>query len=254
MKNKRMKTKTLLLIGLPLVLGFASKSDFLSEQKKHERVKQAYKEKLTSIEQQLKQLNLDKDNLNILITAFKEEKELVIYAKTKTATSYKKLMSYSICESSGTLGPKRKQGDAQVPEGFYKIDRYNPSSLYYLSLGINYPNPSDKIKSTAKNLGGDIFIHGECVTIGCMPMTNDKIKEIYIYALQAKQSGQNNIPVYVFPFKMTAENIKKHNESYKSNTALLNFWNNLKTGYDSFHNNFKELNVTVDKTNGEYRF
>lgn len=249
-----MKTKSLLLIGLPIVLGFASKGDFLSEQKKHERVKQAYTEKLNGIEQQLKQLNLDKNNLNILITAFKEEQELVIYAKTKTATSYKKLITYSICASSGTLGPKRKQGDGQVPEGFYHIDRYNPSSLYYLSLGINYPNQSDKIQSTAKNLGGDIFIHGECVTIGCMPMTNDKIKEIYIYALQAKHCGQNNIPVYVFPFKMNAENVKKHNELYKSNKELLNFWNNLKSGYDKFHGNFNELKVGVDKTSGEYIF
>jgi murein L,D-transpeptidase YafK len=249
-----MKTKTVLLIALPLVLGFGPKNDFLSEQKKYERVKQAYTEKLNGLEQQLKQLNLDKNNLNILITTFKEEQELVIYAKTKTATSYKKLITYSICASSGTLGPKTKQGDGQVPEGFYHIDRYNPSSLYYLSLVINYPNQSDKTQSTAKNLGGDIFIHGECVTIGCLPMTNDKIKEIYIYALQAKHCGQNKIPVYVFPFKMSAENAKKNNEKYKSNKELLSFWNNLKSGYDNFHSNFKELNVAVDKTSGEYRF
>lgn len=249
-----MKIKIVILMGIALILGFVYKTDFLSEQKKHERVKQAYKDKLTIVEQQLKQLGLDKDNLNILITAFKEEKELVIYAKSKTATSYKKLITYSICASSGELGPKSKQGDGQVPEGFYHIDRYNPSSLYYLSLGINYPNQSDKIQSAAQNLGGDIFIHGECVTIGCMPMTNDKIKEIYIYAIQAKQAGQNKIPVYLFPFKMTAENVKKHNEQYKSNTELVNFWSNLKTGYDKFHNNFNELTITVDKASGEYRF
>lgn len=248
------KIKILLFIGFPILLSFVYTPDFLSEQKKHERVKQAYKEKTATIEQQLKLLGLEKNNLNILIIAFKEEKELIIYAKAKTATSYKKLITYSICANSGNLGPKRKQGDGQVPEGFYHIDRYNPSSLYYLSLGLNYPNKSDKIQSAAKDLGGDIFIHGECVTIGCLPMTNDKIKEIYIYALQAKHSGQNNIPVYIFPFKMNADNIKKHTTQYASNKELLNFWSNLKIGYDTFHKDLRELNIVVDKTSGQYVF
>lgn len=79
-----------------------------------------------------------------------------------------------------------------------------------MSLGLNYPNLSDRKKSKATNLGGDIFIHGDCVTIGCLPMTNELIKEIYLYAIYAKNNGQEKIPVYIFPIqndRFTHENL-----------------------------------------------
>jgi murein L,D-transpeptidase YafK len=243
----------LVLSSLIIATAFVVKTDFLSDQKKYDRVKTAYKDKEETVIKKLKELNLDLNNINILITVFKSEQELVIYAKNKTEKKYKKLMSYSICASSGELGPKRKQGDGQVPEGFYYIEKYNPSSSYYLSLGVSYPNKSDKLKSTSQNLGGDIFIHGECVTIGCMPMTNDKIKEIYIYAIQAKQNGQEKVPVYIFPFKYTEANIAKYKNHYKDNKALVDFWDNLKTGYEQFHSSLSELTVTIDKE-GNYHF
>ena len=84
-------------------------------------------------------------------------------------------------------------------------------------------------------------------------MTDDKIKEIYIYAIQARQNGQLKIPVYIFPFKMTEPNIKKYLVSYKDNIELLKFWNNLKTGYDKFESDKKELKVTINN-NGDYSF
>lgn len=242
-----------LFLALALTTGFIATSDFLADQKKYERVKTAYKEKEAIVQKKLGELNLNLNNLNILITVFKSEQEMVIYAKDKTEKKYKLLAVYPICASSGELGPKRMQGDGQVPEGFYYIERYNPSSSYHLSLGVSYPNKSDQIKSTASNLGGDIFIHGECVTIGCMPMTNDKIKEIYIYAIQAKNNGQKKIPVYIFPFKFTESNIAKYKNTYKDNKTLLDFWDNLKPGYDHFHSNLEELNTTIDKA-GDYHF
>lgn len=97
-----------------------------------------------------------------------------IYAKKREDSTYKKLITYKICAKSGHLGPKRRQGDRQVPEGFYHINHFNPNSNYHLSLMINYPNASDKIKSQAPNPGGNICIHGSCVTIGCLPMTRSK--------------------------------------------------------------------------------
>lgn len=246
-----MKTLIILILSV-LSTAFVVTADFLADQKKHERVKEAYGEKKSLIAKQLKDLDLNLDNINLLITVFKEEQELTLYVKKKTDIKYKKLSTYQICANSGELGPKRKQGDGQVPEGFYSIDRFNPASSYYLSLGVNYPNQSDKIKSKAADLGGDIFIHGECVTIGCMPMTNDKIKEIYIYAIQARDNGQLKIPVYIFPFKFTDENIAKYTEQYKANAGLIQFWDNLKPGYDKFHTSFQELKMKVDK-NGNYQ-
>ncbi len=236
-----------------IITSFISLNDFLSEQKKFERVRTAYKEKGRFLEEQLKNSNIRIDDLQILINVYKEEQELEVYAKNASDKSYKKLSTYKICESSGVLGPKRRKGDYQVPEGFYYIDRFNPTSSFYLSLGINYPNKSDRIKSRAKDLGGDIFIHGECVTIGCMPMTNEKIKEIYLYAIQARQNGQKQIPVNIFPFRMTDENFKKYESKYKGDKPLIDFWTNLKFGYDKFFKDKLTLKVSVSE-NGDYCF
>ncbi|MCF8427908.1 MAG: L,D-transpeptidase family protein [Bacteroidia bacterium] len=228
-------------------------TDFLKEQLKFERVRNAKKEKELEIQKSLAKLGLTSSNVNLIFIAYKDQDLLEIYAKKKSESKYKILTSYPICARSGILGPKRKQGDGQVPEGFYFIDRFNPASSYYLSLGINYPNQADKLKSISNNLGGDIFIHGYCATIGCLPMTNEKIKEIYLLAIYAKNNGQNKIPVYIFPFKMSQENMAIYLEKYKSNKALINFWLNLKTGYDKFLNSKTELKICADKK-GNYLF
>src|SRR6202012_3395384 len=92
---------------------------------------------------------------------------------------YKLIKTFRICAVPGSLGPKRAEGDHQMPEGYYFIEEFNYKSDYYLSLLLNYPNYSDKAMGSIVRLGGDIYIHGGCVTVGCMPMTNDGIKEIY---------------------------------------------------------------------------
>jgi murein L,D-transpeptidase YafK len=256
MKPKQIKyilmIKGVFFVSLAFLFASLIRDNFLEGQKKYERVKTAYKEKLTFVNEAIAKKGIKIGELNILIVAYKAEQELIVYAKKSSDKRYQELLSYEICASSGVLGPKRKQGDGQVPEGFYKIDRYNPSSQFYLSLGLNYPNQSDKIVSKASDLGGDVFIHGECVTIGCMPMTNEKIKEIYLFAIQAHATGQT-IPVYVFPFKMDMINMENYTKKYLDNKPLVNFWRNLKEGYDLFQKNKAELKPTVDK-NGKYIF
>ncbi len=230
-----------------------AQQDFLSQQKKYDRVRTSFSEKEQGIVENLNKNGLTTDDLNILIVAYKADEQLEIYAKKKNETSYKLIAVYNICASSGELGPKRRQGDEQVPEGFYKIDRFNPASNFYLSLGINYPNLSDKKKSKASNLGGDIFIHGSCVTIGCLPMTDGKIKEIYIYAVHARNNGQRDIPVYIFPFRMTDFHFQAYKNKYAKNQELIDFWTNLKSGYDKFILEKKALQESIDKS-GNYLF
>ncbi|MEX2231454.1 MAG: L,D-transpeptidase family protein [Cyclobacteriaceae bacterium] len=225
----------------------------MTEQKKYARVREAIKDKETLIAENLKNTGLSFDNLNILLVAFKAEDELLLYVKKKNETTYKILLTYGVCARSGQLGPKRKQGDYQVPEGFYHINIFNPTSNFFLSLGINYPNLSDKRKSKAHDLGGNIFIHGSCVTIGCLPMTDDKIKEIYLYAAHAKKNGQLKIPVYIFPFRMTDQNFNVYKAQYKDEVSLIDFWTNLKDGYDKFETEKRELKVSV-AANGDYIF
>ncbi len=242
----------LFLFNLSTLVSVAQ-PDFLANQKRYSRVRASIKEKKQTVIDKLQENGVKLAEVNILIIAYKAEGLLNLYAKNKADNKYQLLITYSICEDSGELGPKRKQGDYQVPEGFYYIDRFNPSSNFYLSLGLNYPNKSDKIKSNAEDLGGDIFIHGDCVTIGCIPMTNDKIKEIYLYATYAKQAGQHKIPVYIFPFKMSKQNFETYSNFNNSNPELIIFWNNLKTGYDKFKEEKVELKVEIDN-NGKYLF
>jgi murein L,D-transpeptidase YafK len=121
-------------------------------------VRTAFTEKEQKLVENLRKNGLTTDNVHILIVAYKAEKQLEIYAKKKTETVYKLIATYNICASSGELGPKRKMGDEQVPEGFYRIDRFNPSSNFYLSLGINYSNQSDrKLKVSIDNSGNYQF-------------------------------------------------------------------------------------------------
>jgi murein L,D-transpeptidase YafK len=250
LKNKKTGL-FILLFAFPFFV--FSQANFLSQQRTYSRVRTAFVDKEKFISENLQQHGLTSDSVHILIMAFKSEKKLEIHAKQKTAATYKKIAEYNICSSSGNLGPKRQEGDGQVPEGFYHINRFNPVSNFYLSLGINYPNQSDRKKSQAKSLGGDIFIHGSCVTIGCLPMTDTLIKEIYLYAVLARNNGQTNIPVYIFPFRMTEANFNTYKQKYKDNQDLIAFWGNLKVGFDKFEKGKKALNVSVD-VNGNYVF
>lgn len=231
----------------------ASDSGFLAGQKKYPRVRTAIEEKQSLLLSRLETLGLSPDNFHMLITACKAEQQLTVHVKRKGTEKYRPLVTYPVCASSGTLGPKRQQGDGQVPEGFYHIDRFNPSSSYYLSLGINYPNESDSKKSPASQLGGDIFIHGSCVTIGCLPVTDDLIKEIYLYAIYARNNGQKQIPVYIFPFEMTDTKFTHYTEHYKNDPALITFWENLRRGYLLFDKEKKQLSVKVSAS-GDYLF
>jgi murein L,D-transpeptidase YafK len=249
-----MKLKNVLIIILPAIsFTLSAQTTFLQQQKSYSRVRTAIAEKGKTVKDNLHKNRLTPDSIHILITAFKSEKQLEIYAKKKTESIYLKIATCDICRSSGKPGPKRQEGDGQVPEGFYHIDRFNPFSNFYLSLGINYPNSSDRKKSQAKRLGGDIFIHGSCVSIGCLPMTDEVIKEIYLYAVFARNNGQNKIPVYIFPFRMTDVNFNAYRQKYSANQELIAFWTNLKTGYDRFEKEKKTLDISVNK-NGDYVF
>lgn len=224
--------------------------NFLEEQKKFSRVRTAVQEKSHLITETIGKAGIATDAFHVLFVAYKDEDILEVYARHKSEKRHVKVATYAICARSGELGPKRMQGDAQVPEGFYHIDRFNPASNFYLSLGINYPNASDKARNKGVNPGGDIFIHGSCVTIGCLPMTDDKIKELYLYAVYARNNGQSQIPVYIFPFRMSKENMNKYNTASESVKA---FWRNLQQGYDAFQKNTETLQFEVTTT-GEYLF
>jgi murein L,D-transpeptidase YafK len=164
----------------------------------------------------------------------------------------KKIKAYVICASSGDLGPKRREGDMQVPEGFYLVSVFNPWSNFHLSLKIDYPNASDRILGDRLHPGGDIFIHGSCVTIGCIPLRDDPIEEIYLAAVDARASGQVRIPVHIFPGRM--QPLQPELERFaKSNTNLQAFWQNLQEGFTYFETKHLLPRIAVDNR-GRYHF
>lgn len=226
---------------------------FKTSQLKNERVKVAFAEKETALLQKLEAIGVQTYNLKIFLRVFKKERRIEAWAKNWNTNKFAKVTEYAICANSGTLGPKRRAGDEQVPEGFYFIERFNPFSNFYLSLGISYPNASDRKFSHAADLGGDIFIHGSCVTIGCMPITDDKIKELYTLCVLAQDAGQINIPVHIFPCELTNASLDLLREQYKTKPDLIRFWESLKPGFDYFENK-RELPKVLVRLDGYYIF
>jgi murein L,D-transpeptidase YafK len=244
-----------ILFFIFIFLPFLNKaqSNFKTEQKLYERVKTAYLEKEDTLIKYANSLGFTNLQNDILIIAFKQERKLEVWAKNKDSTTYSLFKTYNFAGFSGQLGPKRLEGDFQIPEGFYNINFFNPSSSYYLSLKVSYPNASDKILSDKSKPGGDIYIHGNSCTIGCIPITDDKIKELYLLCIEAINSGQTKIPVYIFPAKLDDGIFFKLKQEYKDNQELIKFWENLKIGYDIFIKNKKELIFTIN-SEGTYIF
>ncbi|HYG50576.1 MAG TPA: L,D-transpeptidase family protein, partial [Flavobacteriales bacterium] len=217
---------------------------FRIEQKKHARVKAAYSEKESSVKTLFKAKGVSYSGFSMILVGFKAEQKFKVYVRGAKQKSYSLLKSYDICASSGALGPKRREGDLQVPEGLYEVSSFNPQSSYHLSIKVSYPNKSDKVLSDKKKPGGDIYIHGNCVSIGCIPLTDALIKEIYIMAVETRNAG-HKIPVYIFPFEMTPENmaVYKMNDGYKKHHL---FWDNLQKMYTYWSKNKNEIPYTVD--------
>src|ERR1700744_2977931 len=108
--------KTILLISL-CVQQLVAQTAFLKQQLKYAHVAQAKKEKWAVISENLKAKKIDVSNFKVLIRIFKEEKLLEVWLKSKTNSAYIHYEDYAICRNSGTLGPKRTEGDLQGPEG-----------------------------------------------------------------------------------------------------------------------------------------
>lgn len=190
----------------------------------------------------------------VFFRAFKHEKVLELWALPRQGEPWVKVKDYPVCAASGVLGPKRQQGDLQVPEGFYHIDRFNPWSRFHLSLGINYPNPVD-LARTGKGVppGGDIFIHGGCATIGCLPVRDEPMEELYLAAVAARDKGQQRIPVHVFPCRMdrTACRVGLARIAL-AQPGLAAFWDQLRAGYAAFEDS-NRLPLVVAGNDGGYR-
>ena len=161
-----------------------------------------------------------------LIRIFKAESELEIWMHKDGV--YVHFATYPICYWSGTSGPKLREGDRQTPEGFYTItsEQLHGGGRWPRSLDIGFPNAYDR---THQRSGSHILVHGGCNSVGCFAVTDAVNAEIYDIVSASLRLDTLHVPVHVFPFRMSEENLAAH-----ASDAWISFWRNLKHGYDSF--------------------
>ncbi len=226
----------LLIILLPLLflnLGMTLPT-FREQQLNYTRVREAYAGKEKTVIKNLAAHSISRDSLRVYLRAFKTEKKIELWAKNSSDSVFKMIKEFPICHISGYIGPKRRYKDLQVPEGFYHISGLNPYSKYYLSMQINYPNASDSIRGVPGRLGNFIFIHGECVSSGCIAITNERIKELFVYCIEAYNSGQEEIGLTIFPAQLNDSMYSLLTTNFSKYKDDISLWADLKKSYDFF--------------------
>lgn len=246
-----MKSLLVILFLFSATPQISAQSSFISSQKQYPKVAIAIKLKEDSLKKQLAALHVSWPVKQIYVRSFKYDSQLEVWVRNRQKDPFILFKTYKVCALSGALGPKRIEGDYQVPEGFYYINQFNPKSSYQLALGLNYPNASDRLLSDSAKPGNDIFIHGSCVTVGCIPI-NSQIEELYLLASYAHDQGEDFIPVHIFPIRYSIEKSREFLvKSSKDDPVYQRFSGRLKEVYDYFEENKKLPLITINK-NGEY--
>ena len=177
----------------------------------------------------------------VFIRAFKEERILELFVENRASKRFELFRSYPVAAASGTLGPKLAEGDAQVPEGFYRVppSAMNPNSRFHLAFNIGYPNTLDR---SLDRTGSAIMIHGDRVSAGCLAMTNEGIEEIYTLCAAAHANGQDAFAVHIFPFRPTPERM-----ALEQKNKWHPHWENLKEGHDLFEKHQRSPRISISR-------
>jgi hypothetical protein len=133
----------------------------------------------------------------ITLLALKETRRLELWAEQNGR--WRHIREYRIKGMSGKLGPKLREGDRQVPEGIYRIEKLNPNSGFHLSMKLNYPNEFDLEQAQREGRtdpGSAIFIHGRNVSSGCLAMGDRAIEELFVLT---SLIGKENVAVVISP-------------------------------------------------------
>lgn len=246
----------LAIVCVICLLSFSAKAQddaqtFRNFQMSFTRVSQAWLKYSDSLQKEFTRKGFSYPAKDVFLRIFKGQNEMELWARNTDTAEYRLVKTYRICALSGILGPKRTEGDRQVPEGYYFIEDFNPKSDFHLSLLLNYPNYSDMLEGDKKKPGGDIYIHGGCVTVGCMPMTDPVIQELYVICMNAKMNGETYIPVHIYPTRFDKVGLNFLGKSYGDDATKQAFWVNLKNGYDYFER-YHKLQPVMYTSTGRY--
>jgi hypothetical protein len=226
-------------LGMPTATSLAdlpaagTMAGFSGRQFRFPRVRTAYQTRVNDVRRIFLTHDIHQP-AEIFFRVFKREQLMEVWARDAGEQTFVLVNTYAVCGTSGELGPKRERGDEQIPEGFYSIDVFNPVSRFHLSLGVDYPNAVDRARGVTGNLGGDIYIHGGCATVGCVPVTDAGIEEVYVMALMVRDAGQDRIPVHMFPTRLDDDGFAWLRDTYGVDHADFAFWENLREGHLAF--------------------
>jgi murein L,D-transpeptidase YafK/tricorn protease-like protein len=188
------------------------------------------------VEERLKEMGL-KRGAPVFLRIFKGDLEVELWMKR--GDRYDLFATYPICAWSGQLGPKVREGDLQAPEGFYTIGKgqLNPNSKYHRAFNLGYPNALDRAHNRT---GANLMVHGACASVGCIAITDAAIDELWLLVTAALDSGQERVPVHVFPFRMTDERLAAF-----AWHPWADFWRDMKPAYDLFEERHVPPQVSV---------
>lgn len=239
-------------IALPLSAGEPpliryTEQDLPDSMSGNARDARAFREKDAVVEKLFEDAGVDFPPHQLMLRGFKAERHLEVWAASGREGPLTHVATYEICYASGGPGPKRRQGDGQVPEGFYHLDYYNKRSNFHLSFRVNYPNASDRVLGHRANLGSAIMIHGDCVSIGCLAMSDERIQELWVMT-RTMDRLRRRVYVHLFPTRDMDGLIEQEADS-----KHLAFWKNIKEGLDLFEATKKLPRVRVDRR-GTYLF
>jgi murein L,D-transpeptidase YafK len=187
----------------------------------------------------------------LYVRAFKQERELEVWAGAR-GQPLRQVKTFRFCAASGDVGPKRREGDEQVPEGFYTLDQFNPRSQFHLSMRVSYPNDADRRRGEPP-LGGAIYVHGDCASIGCIAIEDDPIEELYLMVLEARGRMKRDVPIHIFPRRLDAEGLAALERHPRATPELVAFWRGLEPGWRLFEETRRPPRVSVDPGTGAYR-
>ncbi|MCB1650923.1 MAG: murein L,D-transpeptidase [Alphaproteobacteria bacterium] len=176
----------------------------------------------------------------VYLRLFKKETLLEAWVKDGEDEQYSLFKKYPICNYSGKLGPKLKEGDRQAPEGFYWVgaQQMNPWSQHHLSFDLGYPNAYD---AALGRTGSHLMVHGGCKSDGCYALTDDVIEDVYLM-VEASIANGHGVPVHIFPFRMNESSLVLNQDARWSG-----FWENLKQGYDAFEETHIPPQIGIEK-------
>lgn len=203
-----------------------------------DKVKEVRARRAADVKALLEKAGLTSPVDEVYLRAFKRERQLELWAGKK-GKPLVLVKTYPFCAASGDLGPKRKEGDLQVPEGLYEVPSFNPYSAYHLSMKVSYPNASDLVRSDPKRPGGLIYLHGSCASIGCIAIEDEPIEEVYLISLDARRRP---IRFDIFPARLTEENLATLGDAH------VDFWKELAPAFRAFEQTRRPPAFSVRKT------